>query len=85
VADYKEYVSKNAKFELVHISLEDEGAHEAWAKEANLPWLAINGEKAGAEIGAMGGGGVPAYVLVDLKGNVITKDKDAVFAKLKGE
>lgn len=83
MADYKEKFSENKKFEMVHISLEDEGDHEEWAKAENFPWLTINRDEVDEDLKKLGGGYVPSYVMVDLAGNVIAKGKSASFAKLK--
>ncbi len=82
MADYREKIASNPKFEMIHISMEDEASHLEWASSANFPWPTINAEKAGEAIEALSEE-VPGYVLLDRAGNVLANEKSVVFGKLK--
>ena len=83
VALYKDKIAPRPSVEMIHVSLDfNQKAALSWAKEGKFPWPAVPMDK----IEAAGLSGLtprqaPAYLLINRKGDVLAKGKDAALEK----
>ena len=83
-AQDKEEITPRPDVEMIHLSLDfDPKAALAWATKEKFPWPTIPMDKIeDAGLAKLTPQQAPGYLLVDDKGTVLAKGKDAAFKKV---